>query len=101
MKTIWHKLKSEAIIIKCPLCGRQAVPPESTYCPHTLFVYVDPAADDAFFDFMRDDFAAAWARRKLRIPSRRNIASIDVAGSSAVWDVTEPLGYYPTRVVVG
>ncbi len=101
MKTNWHKSQSEKIVVRCPVCGHKTAPPDYPHCLHTLFVYVDPSAGDAFFDFMRDDLAAAWKNRRARVPNRKNIASLDIATSCEVWDVSESSGYYPTRVVAG
>jgi hypothetical protein len=101
MKISWHKSRSEEALVRCPVCGHQTAPPDYPHCSHTLFVFVDPSADDAFFDFMRDDFAAAWKKGRRRIPNRKNIASLDIATSCEVWDVSEFFAYYPTRVVAG
>ena len=101
MKTNWHKSRSEKIVVSCPVCGHKTGPPDYPHCSHTLFVYVDPSADDAFFDFIRDDVEAAWKNRKARILNKKIIDSLDIATSCEVWDVSESSSYYPTRVVAG
>jgi hypothetical protein len=67
MKTTWHKLRYENIVITYPVCGHETAPSEYLNCPHSFFVYVDPAADTPFFDFMRDNFAEARARLRAQM----------------------------------
>lgn len=103
MKLTWQKLKSETINLKCPICDHQTAPPDYPYCEHTLFVYVDPSADDSFFDFVHSDMTKSLSSRfnKSSKLHKKLIMKLDLPYSCQVFDITESCGYYPTRVVVG
>jgi hypothetical protein len=63
MSIKWRRLRGDRIEIKCPYCCHKAVPPAYPYCKHTVFVYIDPSADDPGFDFVTPDFAVAYLSR--------------------------------------
>lgn len=103
MEVHWEKFTAEEIRIRCPICGHQTVPPEYPYCEHTLFVYIDPSADDPFFDFLHMDISRSLGadfdkRGKLQ---KKLIMNLKLPYSCQVYDVTESSGYYPTRIVTG
>jgi len=103
MNLHWQKQKAEVINIKCPICGHQTAPPDYPYCEHTLFVYVDPSADDPIFDFMLPDMAKRLGQdfgkgNKLH---RNLIKKLDLPYSCQIYDVTESSGYFPTIIVAG
>lgn len=101
MKTTWYKSQSKEIVINCPICGHQTVPPKYPYCEHTVFVFVEPSGDDSFFDYMRSDFADAWDKVDTKKPTKKAIASLNIFASCEVWEVSESSGYHPTKVVAG
>ena len=103
MQVEWKTSEIEDIDIKCPICGHQTAPPEYPYCSHTLFVYIVPYIDDASFDFMREDFASSWEHLGDDVikPDEIVLKSIKLDISCVVFDITESLGHYPTRIIVG
>jgi hypothetical protein len=101
MKTRWERRQVEDIDIKCPICGHQTAPPTYPYCHHTLFVFLDPSAGDAGFDFMTPDFAEAWRKVATKEPTQAAIASLSLCESCHVFEDVDVASYYPTRVIVG
>lgn len=59
----WEKIQSNEILVNCPFCRHQTVPPEYPLCEHMLFVYIDPTADDGGFDYVRPDFARSYLQK--------------------------------------
>ena len=106
MQVEWKTTETEEISVKCPICDHQTAPPEYPYCEHcehTLFVYLDPYADDSKFDFMREYFASEWEHLgdDVNEPDEITLKSIKLDISCVVFDITESLGHYPTRIIVG
>lgn len=101
MKVSWHKTKSDEILVKCPICGHQIVPPVSAYCSHTVFIYVDSPGTDPFFDYMRSDFADAYKKNKHIKPTKKNLALLDLSAVIEILEITEASGLYPSTIVTG
>jgi hypothetical protein len=60
MNIKWCRRKANNIEIHCPCCKHRAAPHDYPYCEHTIFVYVEPAADDPGFDYVTPEFAIAY-----------------------------------------
>ena len=63
MNLKWHRSQASEVRIDCPFCNHQVVPPEYPYCPHTVFVYLEPSGGEPGFDFVRFDFVELYLAR--------------------------------------
>lgn len=101
MEIKWKKSRVKDIVVNCPICKHQTVPPIYPYCSHTVFVYLVPYFDDSSFVYQRNDYLTEWSGTRFKKPNRKNLSSMNFIESCEVLEMSESSGYYPSKVIVG